>query len=82
MYIYDHPEKYKLFNVAAPPELDRPNIRLTVDTQEDFDLITAIYKQLYKPGTYFNLKQIIDFLDKHPELTGINAQIKQKPVRY
>ena len=82
LYIYEHPQRYKLFSVDAPPELTRPELRLTVDVQEDFDLITSIYQALYKNGRIFSLKEIIDFVDNNPSLQAVNKNIKQKPVRY
>jgi spore coat polysaccharide biosynthesis protein SpsF len=82
LYIYEHPERYRLFDVIAPPELRRPELRLTVDTKEDFELVESIYKALYKGGRIFTLKEIIQLLDKNEHLRGVNKEIKQKPVRY
>ncbi len=82
LYIYEHPERYKLFDVIAPAELRRPELRLTVDTKEDFVLITSIYEALYKGGRIFSLKEIIKFLDQNKHIKDLNREIKQKPVRY
>lgn len=62
--------------VTAPKELDR-SYRLTVDYPEDFALIDAIY------GNFRNYKLVpvakaIKFLDRHPEITSINADCEQK----
>lgn len=80
-YIYLHPEFFKLQNIQAEGTLQRPEIRLTVDTKEDFELVSQIYKHLYKPQSVFNTKEIIDLLDKYPELKKINRNIKQKPLK-
>lgn len=56
------------------------NYRLTVDTIEDFECITGIYRQLYHGNHDFYLKDIINFIDAHPEITLINAAIKQKGI--
>jgi len=57
------------------------NYRLTVDTIEDFEFISEIYRQLYLGNHDFYLKDIINFIDAHPEITLINATIKQKGVK-
>lgn len=62
-------------------ELRRPNLRLTVDTPEDFDLVRRIFDALYHPGKVFALKEIVVFCDKHPELVRINAHLQQKPFK-
>tara|TARA_X000000950_G_C13809922_1_gene617169 strand:+ start:172 stop:894 length:723 start_codon:yes stop_codon:yes gene_type:complete len=54
-------------------------IRLTLDTIEDFDLISIIIKELYpKFGIEFGLKNILEFLNKYPKLLEINQGITQK----
>ncbi len=79
-YIYLHPELFKLRNVEAQGILQRPDIRLTVDTKEDFELVSQIYNHLHAPGNMFGAKAIIDLLDKYPDLKKINSNIKQKPL--
>jgi spore coat polysaccharide biosynthesis protein SpsF len=60
------------------PELARPDIRLTLDYQEDFDLFKAIFDGLYKPGAVFSLKDIVNFLNKNPKLLEINQKVHQQ----
>ena len=72
-YIYRHPELFKLQSVVAQAPLNRPEIRLTVDTQKDMDLIKEIYKNVYVPGKTFYLEDVIGFLDKHPNLITSNT---------
>jgi len=62
------------------PFFRRPDIRLTVDYKEDFELISRIFDNLYKKGCVFNLKEILNFLNKHSELIEINGSMKQKPL--
>jgi len=58
--------------------LRRPELRLTVDTPDDFRLVTEIFKLLYKPGRIFPLKDIIRVIDENPYLQTINSHIEQK----
>jgi spore coat polysaccharide biosynthesis protein SpsF len=61
------------------PELHWPDLRLTVDMPEDFELVTQIFNELYKPDEVFPLRSIVMFLKKHPELIAINSKVQQKP---
>jgi spore coat polysaccharide biosynthesis protein SpsF len=79
-YIKEHPEKFKLKNIEAKGKLNRPDIRITIDTIEDFELIKKIIQ--YFNNLNFNAEEIIDFLDRNPDLLEINKNIKQKSVRY
>ncbi len=54
-----------------------PELRLTVDTPEDFDLVTRIFDHLYTPGQVFPLRDIVAFCKQHPELTQLNAHVVQ-----
>ena len=56
--------------------------RLDLDTPEDYEVIKAVYEALYQPGNQFNTKQIVEFLDAHPEISAINSEIVQKPYTY
>lgn len=81
-YIYQHPEKYRLGNITAPPLCDMPDLRLTVDTPEDFTLIKTIFEALSPKNPAFSLEDIMRHLHAHPHLFDINREIKQKTVTY
>lgn len=78
-YIMEHTEKFKLQNIEAEGILKRPDIRITVDTKEDFELIKRII--LSFNNLNFKAKDIIDLLDKNPKLLDINKDIKQKRMK-
>jgi len=80
LYMYRHPEDFTLINVSAEPPLDRPDLRLTVDTPEDFMLIKEIYEALYRPGDIIEMVDVIRLFTERPGLAGINAHIEQKKV--
>jgi spore coat polysaccharide biosynthesis protein SpsF len=81
-YIYQHPEKYRLGNILAPPDTTMPELRLTVDTSEDFELVKQIFENLYPQKHDFNLSDILNFLRDHPALFKLNEHIEQKKVSY
>jgi len=63
------------------PNVRWPELRLTVDTPQDFELVTRIFDELYKPGQVFSLGEIVALCRRRPELVAINAGVKQKPGR-
>lgn len=79
-YIYRHPELFTIKFLEAEKKLTRPEIRLTIDTQEDFNLVNEIFKNLYSENKIFLTEDVIDFLDSHPELLLINKEITQKKL--
>lgn len=75
-FLYKHPERFRLANFTHVPDISQ--YRLTVDTAEDFVLITKIFEALYPKNKKFTLADILEILEQHPEWKEINAQIKQK----
>lgn len=76
-YFYCHPELFALANYAS--DFDLSFHRWTVDTQEDFLLISQLIAALYPEKPDFALGDIVAILGKHPEWVLINAHIPQKP---
>lgn len=81
LYIYEHPETYRLLSLASglPPEA--AELRLTVDTPDDYALVTEIYEALYPVDPAFGLAAILDLFRRRPELAAVNQHIRQKAVR-
>ena len=48
--------------------------RWTVDYEEDYKLVKAIFEALYKPGKVFVTQEIIEFLANRPDLASINSK--------
>jgi spore coat polysaccharide biosynthesis protein SpsF len=79
VYMYKHPDLYSLRNVPAPPALTDPELRLTLDTIEDYDLINHVFEALYPDNPAFGLADVLALLERRPELREINAHV---PHRY
>ncbi|MEM4249726.1 MAG: glycosyltransferase family protein [Candidatus Nitrosotenuis sp.] len=71
-HIIQNPNLYDVRDVLAPPELARPDWRLTVDYKEDFDLMKEIFSKLYKPNSFIKYESLVELLDKNPQLLKIN----------
>lgn len=59
----------------------KPELRLTVDTPEDFELVTRIFDALYVEGQVFGLPEIVRLCEDRPELAKLNAHIVQRPAK-
>lgn len=75
LYIYEHPEKYRLLNIEAKGKQRRPDLRLVVDYQEDFDLIESIYKELYERKPAFDYDDILSLFSQYPDLSKMNKDV-------
>jgi spore coat polysaccharide biosynthesis protein SpsF len=78
IHIYQHPERYRLCNLEAPPWYRYPDLHLEVDTTEDFEVISAIFEHFYPWNQGFSLTQVIDFMREHPELAAANRQVERR----
>ena len=63
------------------PAVRWPELRLTVDTPEDFALAERIFEALHRPGEVFPLAEIVALCRRRPELQAINAAVRQKAGR-
>lgn len=71
--------KSGLFNVdfiEAEEELKRENYRMTLDYEEDYLFFQRVISDLGLEN--LNLKNIIEFLDKNPEVSEINKGVSEK----
>ena len=73
-------DRFRLLNVASALPEDAVKLRLTVDTAEDFDLITRIYEALYPHKRDFVLQDILALFDQRPELREINREVEHRSV--
>lgn len=55
--------------------------RWTLDTEEDWQLISKVYDYLYKGIHNFYMEDIIQLMEQHPELNEINKDIMQKKIK-
>ena len=75
-YIYENRKKFKILKLNPEKVLERPDIRLTVDTPQDLWVVRQIYSKLGRGNTPIKLEKIIRFLDKNPKIKMINSKIK------
>ena len=75
LYIKEHKDSFKIHLLEIEKALQRPEIRLTVDSPQDLWVARLIQKSIGKGGVPIQLKKIISFLDKNPNISRINSDI-------
>jgi spore coat polysaccharide biosynthesis protein SpsF (cytidylyltransferase family) len=68
-YIYNNPDKFKLFNVDNSKNLS--NLRWTVDRENDFNLVQSLVMKIKKRPILMN--DILELFEQQPDLKKINA---------
>jgi spore coat polysaccharide biosynthesis protein SpsF len=68
-------ENHKRFNcINYSNTIDLSKLRWTVDYEEDYKFVKAVYQELFKQDQVFHMKDIIDLLSRKPEIAAINAK--------
>jgi spore coat polysaccharide biosynthesis protein SpsF len=65
-YLYAHPELFNVRLIPLPAELDRDDVRLKIDFEEDWEHAQAIYEAL--GSDEWDWRRIADLLDHQPAL--------------
>lgn len=62
-YIYRNENRFFIERGTPDPSLSRPDLKLTVDTEDDYKKMVDIYEKLYM-GVPIKLQEVISYLDK------------------
>jgi spore coat polysaccharide biosynthesis protein SpsF len=80
-YIYEsHPERFNI-NSIEDDDLSVPGVRVTLDTEEDYMLLCAVFDYLYHDDNDFSATDVVNLFKKRPWLMNINKNIKQKKLK-
>ena len=68
-FIYGNTDLFNIQLIDADPLVfSRHDIRLTLDTYEDFELQRQIYAAISQQNPTFGIREIVHYLDGHPEI--------------
>lgn len=76
-YLYQNPATFRLGALTNP--VDMSEHRWCVDTMEDLEFAREVARRL-GPHPSFGWREILELVETHPELTRINAMIRQKTL--
>jgi spore coat polysaccharide biosynthesis protein SpsF len=62
-YVSEQRARFRFEMVPAPPELARPDVRLTVDRSEDLELVRAIHERAQQRDRPVPLREALDLID-------------------
>lgn len=68
----------KEVDLPVPPEFLRGDLRLTVDTPADLELMRRVHDALAPNGGVVDLRAAIRWLDAHPEVKSMNSAVVQR----
>ena len=74
-FIRNRENNFKLKNFEN--NKDYKDYRLTVDTQEDFDLIAKIIEEFHDKWETFTMQDVVDFINSNPDLREINMKYER-----
>jgi spore coat polysaccharide biosynthesis protein SpsF (cytidylyltransferase family) len=74
-YFYSHPDKFTIRMTPAPTEIDRDDVRLTVDIEEDWDHALTIFEAL--GAEWLDWQRIAKLLDHQPALRSRMAALNR-----
>lgn len=77
-YLYSHPEKFNIRLIPVPAKIDRDDVRLKVDIEEDWDHVLAIFEALGPDD--MDWQRIVDLLDHQPALRKRMAALNRVSV--
>jgi len=72
-YIWEDPDKFRIGNVDWETGYDYSmSHRFTLDYKEDYEFIKRVFEELYNKNDRFGLNDILELLEKKPEIKKIN----------
>ena len=78
LHIRDNPQLFTKINFVAPPELDWPELGLTLDEQHDYNLLKIIIEHFSQENILFSCLDVVQFLKSRPNLVAINNNVHRK----
>lgn len=75
-YLIDRPDLFDVQEIIAQGLYKRPDLRLTLDYEEDYQVINHVYCHIpYR--RVMNLNNAIEYLTAHPAVAGLNRNCVQ-----
>lgn len=78
-YIFTHPERYRIQLIPVPSQLDREDVRLTINVEEDWEHAQVIYDALGPDE--LDWQRIAGLLDHQPALRKRMAVLNRAEAR-
>ncbi|MCR5176763.1 MAG: glycosyltransferase family protein [Anaerovibrio sp.] len=73
LYIHNHKDDFRMERIPCDKKLG--DLRWTVDEPQDFSFVEKVFSELYGDNPDFAMDDILELLDRKPELAHINSGI-------
>jgi len=77
-HIRNNPDLFSQVHLVAPPSLHWPELGLTLDEQDDYDLLKKIIENLMPIDPLFSCLDALRLLKKNPDWLEINRNVIRK----
>ena len=71
LFIRQNLDSFKVNKTLGPEDLQRNDLRLTVDNPEDLIVCRAVFKEFYEDAPLFDLHKVVQFLDSQKKLKDL-----------
>lgn len=75
LFVHQQPDRFRVGSYKNTTDLS--HLRWTVDEPEDFELVERIYQALYPLNPAFATADILDLLERRPELVDLNRRFRR-----
>lgn len=74
-FLWENPDKFRIGNIVWETGLNYSmSHRFTIDYEKDYNFIKQIYDELYPINNKFTLQDILNLLERKPEIRKINQE--------
>lgn len=77
-YFYRNKEQFSQQNFENDSNISY--LRWTIDTELDFQMVSEVYNNLFKESEIFLTQDILNYLDKNPNLSSLNLNVKRSEM--
>lgn len=78
-YMRQNPQLFRLKNIKCRKDISQ--LRWTIDTNKDLEFAREVYKYLYRKKRYFLMSDILNLLNKYPQLRRINQNSEKGRIK-
>ncbi len=79
-YLYQTPDRYSVKYLSTPEAQRGPDMSVTLDTPQDFQVICSVLEALSPENPNFTIEDIVEYLASHPDICRINQDIGRVEV--
>lgn len=78
LYLREHHADFNIIRLTSPRELQRRDLRLTVDNPEDLALCRTLYGVFRSQAPSIRVQDIVTFLDANPSLISLTSPFAEQ----